>query len=40
VDDILNQKPSKENDGTLRLIESALGIVGELMEDERVGASA
>jgi len=40
VDDILNQKPSKENDGTLRLIGSALGVVEELMEDDRVGASA
>jgi signal transduction histidine kinase len=40
VDDILNQKPSRENDGTLRLIESALGIVEELKEEERVGESA
>jgi PAS domain S-box-containing protein len=40
VDDILNQRPSKETDGTLRLIESALGIVEELKEDERVGESA
>jgi signal transduction histidine kinase len=40
VDDILSQKPSKEKDGTLRLIENALGLVEELKEDERMGESA